>query len=161
MPAVILPATDGSTVDLAAPGPGRTILYLYPMTARPGVDLPADWDAIPGARGCTPQACGFRDHHDELHDAGAARVYGLSAQDTDYQREVVARLGLPFAILADPGLAVGAALGLPTFDAAGMTLYRRLTLVVTDGLIEHVFHPVDDPGRHAARVRDWLLAHPR
>jgi peroxiredoxin/DNA-binding transcriptional MerR regulator len=156
LPAVTLPATDGSTVSLDALGDGRTVLYVYPLSGRPGVDLPAGWDTIPGARGCTPQACAFRDHHDELRDAGAARVFGLSSQSGDYQRELVDRLGLPFSMLADPGFVLRDALGLPTFDAAGAPLYRRLTMIVNEGAIEHVFYPVFPPGQHAAEVLDWL-----
>lgn len=159
LPAVALPATDGSTVNLAHLDAGRTVLYVYPRTGRPGVDPPEGWDAIPGARGCTPEACGFRDHLDDLRGAGA-RVYGLSSQTSDYQREAVDRLGLPFAMLADPGLAVGQALGLPTFSLGGRTFYRRLTMIVKDGVIEHVFYPVFPPDAHAAEVLDWLTAHP-
>lgn len=161
MPALILPATDGSQMPLAGLGAGRTVIYLYPMTGRPGVDLPEGWDDIPGARGCTPESCGFRDLMAELAEAGAARVYGLSSQSTGYQREAVSRLHLPFGMLSDEGLALAGALGLPTFEAGGMTLYRRLTMIVTDGVIEHVFYPIFPPDRHAQEVLDWLRAHPR
>jgi peroxiredoxin/DNA-binding transcriptional MerR regulator len=160
-PKVTLPATDGSEVDLAALGSVTTVLYTYPLTGRPGVDLPEGWSTIPGARGCTAEACGFRDHHVELREAGATRVYGLSSQPGDYQRELVARLRLPFAVLADPGLLMRDALGLPTFDAGGRTLYRRLTMIVTNGLIEHVFYPVFQPDQHAGQVLDWLRARRR
>jgi peroxiredoxin/DNA-binding transcriptional MerR regulator len=159
LPAVSLNATDGSMVGLDALGEGRTVLYAYPLTGRPGVDLPEGWDTIPGARGCTAQACAFRDHADDLRDAGAARVYGLSAQSGDYQRELVDRLRLPFAMLSDPAFVVREALGLPTFVAGGVTLYRRLTMIVTDGVIEHVFYPVFPPDGHAAQVLDWLQTH--
>jgi len=161
LPHLALPTTAGGTVRLDAPGPGRTVIYIYPLTGRPGTDLPAGWDAIPGARGCTPESCGFRDHHQDLIAAGAARVYGLSSQDTDYQREVVDRLGLPFPMLSDPERALAGALRLPTFEAGGMTLYKRLSLVVRDGTIEHVFYPVFPPGEHAAEVLTWLRANPR
>ena len=157
LPAVSLPATDGSTVDLAALGPGRTVLFVYPKTGRPGVDPPPEWDTIPGARGCTPEACGFRDHHGALREAGA-RVYGLSTQTTAYQREAVERLRLPYPLLADPQLAVGRALRLPTFVAGGETFYRRLTMIARDGVIEHVFYPVFPPDTHAAEVLDWLTS---
>lgn len=156
VPALALPATSGGTVRIDRLGAGRTVLYLYPLTGRPDRDLPDGWKSIPGASGCTPQACGFRDHHRLLLDAGADAVYGLSSQDGDYQRELVERLGLPFAMLSDPGFALAAALGLPTFEAAGMRLYRRLTLIVRDQTIEHVFHPVPEPGRHADQVLAWL-----
>jgi peroxiredoxin/DNA-binding transcriptional MerR regulator len=161
LPSLTLPATDGTAVKLDALGDGRTVLYLYPLTGRPGVDLPDGWDNIPGARGCTPQACGFRDHHEDLSEAGAVRVYGLSSQTGDYQRDLVGRLRLPFSMLSDPGLALRDALDLPTLAAAGNTWFRRLTMIVTDGVIEHVFYPVFAPDRHANEVLDWLRAHPR
>ena len=159
MPALSLPATDGRLVALDALGGGRTVIYVYPMTGRPGVELPPGWDDIPGARGCTPESCGFRDHHAELLAAGAAQVFGLSSQSSDYQREAVDRLHLPFAMLSDEQLALAGALGLPTFTAGGMTLYRRLTMIVTGGVIEHVFYPVFPPDQHARHVLDWLRAH--
>lgn len=155
LPSVTLRATFGSNVDLAALS-GRTVLYLYPRTGRPGIDPPAGWDVIPGARGCTPEACSFRDHFAELRAAGATRVFGVSSQDSDYQSEAVARLGLPFAMLADPGLFLAEALDLPTFVADGQTFYRRLTMVANGSTIEKVFFPVDDPQNHAAEVVAWL-----
>jgi peroxiredoxin len=155
LPSQELPATDGSTVDLSAL-PGRTVVYAYPWTGRPGQPLLAeDWDMIPGARGCTPETCGFRDHHAELAELGAG-VFGLSTQDTDYQRELVERLGLPFSILSDADLALTNALRLPTFEVAGRTLLKRLTLLVGDGGIEHVWYPVFPPDRHAGEVVTWL-----
>jgi peroxiredoxin len=156
LPALTLPGSDGAMVALDQLGPGRTVLYLSPMTGRPGVALPEGWDEIPGARGCTPEACGFRDHHADLREAGAWAIYGLSSQTTEYQREAAQRLGLPFALLSDPGLELGDALGLPTFVADGERLYRRLTLVVIDGVIEHVFYPVFPPTAHAGEVLTWL-----
>jgi peroxiredoxin len=159
MPAIVLPATDGREVDLAGLGAGRTVIYVYPMTGQPGVALPEGWDEIPGARGCTPESCGFRDHFAELREAGAAGVFGLSTQDTGYQREVAERLELPFAMLSDSDRRLGRALSLPTFEVAGMTLYKRLTLIVADGRIEHVFYPIFPPTTHAAQVLDWLRAH--
>jgi peroxiredoxin len=159
VPSVPLRSTAGGTVDIAALT-GRTVVYAYPRTGQPGVDpLVADWDAIPGARGCTPESCGFRDHHAELAAQGAA-VFGLSTQDTAYQREAVERLRLPFALLSDEDLALTRALRLPTFDAAGVTLLRRLTMVLRDGVVEHVFYPVFPPDGHAAEVLAWLRAHP-
>lgn len=160
VPNLAFPATDGETISVDGFGPGRTVLYVYPRTARPGTALPDGWDGIPGARGCTPEACGFRDHHTDLAAAGAASVFGLSTQDTEYQREAVQRLRLPFTLLSDPSLRLAAALRLPTFTAGGMALYRRLTMVVTDGVIEHVFYPVFPPDQHATRVVDWLRANP-
>jgi peroxiredoxin len=157
MPNVVLPATDGRSVRLDAPGSQpRTVVYAYPRTGVPGEpSLVEDWDLIPGARGCTPESCAFRDHHGELAAAGA-EVFGLSTQDPAYQREAVERLHLPFAILSDFGLELTRALGLPTFEVAGETLLRRLTLVLRDGVVEHVFYPVFPPDRHAAEVLDWL-----
>lgn len=156
-PTASLTSTDGETVALDALGPGRTVIYVYPLTGRPGVDLPEGWDAIPGARGCTTEACDFRDHHDELLAAGARRVYGLSSQDTDYQRELVTRLRLPFPMLSDAALTLAGVL--PTFQAGALTLYRRLTLVIADNVIEHVFYPVFPPNEHARQVLTWLRAH--
>ncbi|MHC5796898.1 peroxiredoxin [Lacisediminihabitans sp. FW035] len=155
LPSVTLRATFGSNVDLAALS-GRTVLYLYPRTGRPGVDSPAGWDVIPGARGCTPEACSFRDRFAELRAAGATRVFGVSSQDSDYQSEAVERLRLPFAMLADPGLLLAEALDLPTFEADGQTFYRRLTIIANGSTIEKVFFPVDDPQNHAAEVAAWL-----
>jgi len=159
MPSLVLPATDGTSVDLADLGPGRTVLYLYPMTGQPGVDLPAGWDSIPGARGCTTEACDFRDHFHDLRQAGAARVFGLSSQDTAYQEDAVDRLHLPFPMLADERRALADALNLPTFPAPGHDrLYARLTLVVRDGRVEHAFYPVFPPNTHGREVLGWLTA---
>jgi peroxiredoxin len=161
MPPLSLRTSDGGVVDLADLGPGRTIVYLYPLTGRPGHDLPEGWDSIPGARGCSTEACDFRDHFVELQQAAAARVYGLSSQDPDYQSEVVHRLRLPFVMLSDPNFALAEALGLPTLEAEGHPrLYSRLTLVVRDGLVEHAFYPIFPPNTHAQEVLDWLRHHP-
>ena len=159
MPSLVLRDTSGAEVALDRLGPGRTVVYLYPLSGRPGVDLPNGWDAIPGARGCTPEACGFRDHHADLQAAGARAVYGLSSQSTDYQAELAARLCLPFSILSDPDLALVEALDLPTFEADGERLFSRLTLIVTDGRIEHAFYPIFPPDQHAAEVLKWLRGH--
>ena len=155
LPSLPLAATDGTTVDLAAPHGGRTVAYVYPRTGRPNEALPTGWDAIPGARGCTPESCAFRDHHAALRDLGA-RVFGLSAQSSDDQREVVGRLHLPFPLLSDLDLRWSAALRLPTFTVDGMTLIKRLTLVIRAGVIEHVFYPVFPPDAHADEVCRWL-----
>jgi peroxiredoxin (alkyl hydroperoxide reductase subunit C) len=155
LPAVPLPATDGSTVDLSALL-GRTIVYASPRTGEPGRPaLVDDWDSIPGARGCTPESCGFRDHHAELAALGA-RVFGLSTQDTDYQQRAVDNLSLPVPLLSDAGLALVQAASLPTFDAAGQTLLKRLTLVIDDGVVTHLWYPVFPPDRHAEDVLAWL-----
>ena len=158
VPDLPLPATDGRSVSLAQVGPGRTVIYAYPRTGRPGEpSLVDDWDQIPGARGCTPETCGFRDHHAELRRAGAD-VFGLSTQDSEYQKELVERLHLPFAILSDQDLKLTRAMRLPTFEVAGQTLLKRLTFVIRDGRIEHVWYPVFPPDRHADDVLAWLRA---
>jgi peroxiredoxin len=155
LPSIELPATDGAAVDLAALE-GRTVVYAYPWTGRPGQPLLAEgWDEIPGARGCTPETCGFRNHHAELAALGAA-VFGLSTQDTAYQREPAERLSLPFSILSDAGLELTNTLRLPTFEVAGKTLTKRLTLLLRDGTVERVWYPVFPPDRHAGEVLAWL-----
>ena len=151
MPHVTLPSTGGHTVDVGAPGAGRTVLYLYPRTGRPDRGVPAGWDAIPGARGCTPESCAFRDHFTELQQLGAG-VFGISTQDTDYQREAAERLELPFELLSDSRLELTRGLRLPTFEFEGETLLKRLTMIVRDGAVEHVFYPVFPPDRHAEEV---------
>lgn len=156
-PSVPLAATDGGTVDLSALA-GCTVVYVYPRTGVPGIDMPDGWDAIPGARGCTPQSCGFRDHFADLRALGVDRVFGLSVQDTAYQREMATRLHLPFPVLSDHGLAFATALRLPTFAAGGMTLLKRMALVIDDGVVRKVFYPVFPPDRNAQEVVDWLKA---
>lgn len=156
LPALALPATDGRTVQLSTL-PGLQVIYIYPMTGRPGVPLPEGWDAIPGARGCTPQSCAFRDHHTELAALGAG-VFGLSTQDSDYQREAATRLHLPFPLLSDGDLALRDALSLPVFEVDGRLLYRRLTLIADAARIVKVFYPVFPPDRNAADVVAWLRA---
>ena len=160
LPGLALLATSGETVALDRLDSGRTVLYFYPLTGRPGVELPDGWNDIPGARGCTTEACDFRDHHADLAAAGVATVYGVSSQQSDYQGELVERLELPFSMLADPGLELATALDLPTFTAAGERLYRRLTLVARDGHAEHVFYPIFPPNEHAQQVLAWLHANP-
>jgi peroxiredoxin len=155
VPALPLAGTDGSTVDLSSLR-GRTIVYVYPRTGLPDTRMPDGWDAIPGARGCTPQSCSFRDHFAELKQLGVARVFGLSTQESDYQREVVARLHLPFPVLSDVELTLTRALHLPTFTAAGMTLLKRMVFVIDDGVMTKVFYPVFPPDKSAAEVVSWL-----
>ena len=157
LPDLALPATDGSTIDLSKLK-GRTVVYIYPRTGVPGVDLPPGWNEIPGARGCTPQSCGFRDHAGELQRLGVAQLYGLSTQDTAYQQEAATRLHLPFAILSDEKLALTKALKLPTFTTAGMTLLKRMALVIDDGTITKAFYPVFPPDKNAEEVIAWLQA---
>jgi peroxiredoxin len=160
LPGLELPATDGRAVRLDRAGAPRAVVYAYPRTGRPDEpSLVPDWDLIPGARGCTPESCAFRDHHAELVALGA-EVFGLSTQDTAYQRELVERLHLPYPVLSDAELRLTGALRLPTFEAAGETLLRRLTLVVREGRIEHVFYPVFPPDGHAEQVLAWLREAP-
>jgi peroxiredoxin len=156
LPPVTLPSTSGGTVDLAGLGQPRAVVYVYPMIGTPGVPLVEGWDQIPGARGCTPETIGFRDQYGELTGLGV-EVLGLSSQDTAAQAEAAARLVLPFPLLSDPGLVLSGQLGLPTFTASdGVVRYKRLTFVVSNGRIEHVFYPVFPPDRHAAEVAAWL-----
>lgn len=154
LPDLVLPATNGNQVNLSALS-GYWVIYVYPMTGRPGRSLPDGWDEIPGARGCTPQSCGFRDHHNELKALNTG-VYGLSAQATDDQTEARDRLHLPYELLSDSSMALKANLKLPTFTAAGMELFKRLTLVAESGTIQKVFYPVFPPDRNAADVLAWL-----
>lgn len=155
LPDLALSATAGAAVNLAKLK-GLTVVYIYPRTGVPGVNLPPGWDDIPGARGCTPQSCGFRDHFGELKRLGVAQLYGLSTQDTAYQREAASRLHLPFAILSDERLTLTRALKLPTFVTSGMTLLKRMALVIDDGVIGKVFYPVFPPDKSAADVVAWL-----
>jgi peroxiredoxin len=157
LPAIALVATDSSSVDLSKLK-GRTVVYAYPRTGQPGQALPGGWDSIPGARGCTPQSCSFRDHFAELRKAGVDHLYGLSTQSSDYQREVAERLHLPFKILSDENLKLARALKLPTFTVEGMELIKRLTLMIDDGTITHVFYPVFPPDKSASEVLAWLQA---
>lgn len=160
VPEVPLRATDGTTIEFAALT-GRCVVYCYPKTGRPGEDLlPDGWNEIPGARGCTPEACSFRDHYRELKERGISDVYGLSLQSRGYQREARDRLGLPFELVSDHDLAFTTRLDLPTFEIAAETFLKRLTLIITDGQIEQVFYPVFPPDEHPENVRRWLDAHP-
>jgi len=155
LPSLLLNATDGSQIDLSKLS-GRTVIYIYPRTGVPGRPMPEGWNEIPGARGCTPQSCGFRDHFAELERLGVARVFGLSSQDSAYQREAVERLHLPFAVLSDERLELARAIKLPTFKVAGMTLLKRMALVIDDGIITKVFYPVFPPDKNAEEVIAWL-----
>ncbi len=155
LPSVTLAATDGSQVDLSALS-GCTVVYAYPRTGVPGQASPEGWDRIPGARGCTPQSCAFRDHFMELEQLGVDHLFGLSTQDTDYQREAVVRLHLPFPLLSDSRLALARAIGLPTFSVSGMTLLKRMALVIDDAVVSKVFYPVFPPDKNADEVIAWL-----
>jgi peroxiredoxin len=153
---VALRSTAGGVVDLSDLA-GVTVAYCFPLMGRPDSEMPVGWDEIPGARGCTPQSCAFRDHHAELRDLGA-RVYGISAQDGVFQKKVAERLHLPFELLSDEELALAEALGLPLLEAEGLRLLRRLTLIVVDGRIRKVFYPVFPPDKNAEEVVQWLSA---
>ena len=164
LPSIALKATDGQQIDLSSLS-GRTVVYAYPRTGRPDQPSSPAWDAIPGARGCTPQSCGFRDHYAQLRSLGASAVFGLSTQTTDYQREAVERLHLLFPLLSDSSLEFTRALRLPTFEfepygSEPSTLLKRMAFVIRDGRIEKVFYPVFPPDRNAQEVMAWLTANP-
>jgi peroxiredoxin len=160
LPPISLVATDDTSVDLSTLQ-GRTVVFGYPRTGEPGkIGLVEDWDMIPGARGCTPQTCSFRDLFAELKAAGARQVFGLSTQDNVYQTEMASRLHLPFPVLSDDKLKLASALDLPTMDVAGLTLIKRLALIIDDARITHVFYPVFPPDRNAGDVLEWLKKHP-
>ncbi len=159
LPSLALPSTRGGSADLAALARGRLVAYVYPRTGTPGEPSPVGWDDIPGARGCTPQSCAYRDALAEFEQLGVT-VVGISAQPAAEQAEFAAREQIPFPLLSDTGLALAQAPGLPTFEAGGMTLYRRLTLVAEAGTIVKAFYPVFPPDRDAAAVLTWLAANP-
>jgi peroxiredoxin len=156
LPSISLPSTQGKSIDLSAIS-GYVVIYCYPMTGKPGVELPAGWNEIPGARGCTPQSCAFRDHHQELNDLGA-KVFGLSTQDSEDQIEAKIRLHLPFELLSDLDLSFANTIELPTFEIDGKHLIKRITLIVKDGSIIKFFYPVFPPSQNANDVIDWLKA---
>ena len=159
LPPLALPATDGGTTNIGSL-PGRSLLVVYPWTGRPGRPNPPNWDDIRGAHGSTPELEGFRDRHAEFLTLGI-RLFGLSRQTTDYQRELVARLALPFSILSDADGRFADALALPSFTTGGEIYLERLTLAVKDGQIEKMFYPVADPAGHAAEVLSWLGRQPQ
>jgi peroxiredoxin len=159
LPQLALPTSAGSTVDFSGL-PGRSVIFFYPKTGVPGKNPPPSWDAIPGARGCTPQNCSFRDEHDNLLQAGVKQLFGASTQSSDYQREALERLHLPYLLVSDEKLAFTHALNLPTFEFEGETLIKRLTLIVDDGVITHVLYPVFPPDKSAADTLDWIKQHP-
>ncbi len=155
MPSIPLRSTNDRVIDLSRMTSGRVIVYAYPRTGTPDKSVPPEWDEIPGARGCTPQSCSMRDHYRELQSLGA-EVFGLSTQSSEYQKEMAARLHLPFEVLSDERLALTHALNLPTFEFNGMTLIKRLTMVLKNGKIEKVFYPVFPPDKHGEQIVMWL-----
>ncbi len=155
LPSLTLESTHGPPVDLAAL-PGRVVVFCYPRTGRPDQPMPDHWDTIPGARGCTPQACSFRDHFQELRTAGASSIFGVSTQTTDYQKEAATRLQLPYPLLSDSELRFGRSLQLPTFTVEGITLLKRLTIVTDDARIVKIFYPVFPPNESAETTMAWL-----
>jgi peroxiredoxin len=157
LPKVSLQATNGKRIDLADIK-GRLVIYCYPMTGQPNVALPDGWDQIPGARGCTPQSCSYRDHYQELQSLGA-QVIGMSVQTTDYQKEMADRLHLPFPVVSDVDYEFQNALNMPTFVTAGMTLLKRVTLIANDGVIEAVHYPIFPSDSDAAWVLEYLKSH--
>ena len=157
LPQITLPATDGTRLSFSTLE-GRVVLYLYPMTGTPGADLPDGWNKTPGARGCTPQSCAFRDHKREL-DALGAQVFGISAQSTNAQREAAERLHLPYPLLSDAEFRLSDALMLPTFTLNEQKYLKRVTLIVQNGIIQHVFYPVFPPDQNAAEVIAYLKTH--
>ena len=156
LPDIELPSTSNRRVNLSKIAAPRVVIYAYPMTGRPDRQLPQGWDDIPGARGCTPETCGFRDHHKDLAKL-QTEVFGVSTQDTPYQQEMVKRLEVPFEVLSDEHMELARALKLPTFTVEGMTLLKRLTLVARNARIEHVFYPVFPPDANAPTVVHWLM----
>jgi len=157
LPALALASTRGRSVDLSTLA-GTSVVYIYPRTGRPDQELPTGWNAIPGARGCTPQSCAFRDHYQELKALGVTELFGLSTQDTAYQQEAAERLHLPFELLSDEKLEFAQTLRLPMFEVDGMKLIKRITLIARDGAIAKVFYPVFPPDRNAFEVIEWLTA---
>ena len=154
-----LPATNSSAVDLASLQ-GRVVVFAYPRTSRPGIPNPDGWDLIPGARGCTPQACSFRDHFERLKSLGVDYLFGLSTQDCAWQREAVERLNLPFPLLSDESLRLAKAMRFPLLRTNGMTLLKRMTLILQNGVVESVFYPVFPPDHHVTELIAWLKDQP-
>lgn len=160
IPSIMLPSTSAGTLDLAQASRALVVIYVYPRTGVPGQPLPDGWDVIPGARGCTPQSCAFRDHAAELATHGAS-IIGLSAQPVEEQREFAQREHIPYPLVSDSKLRLADAMRLPTFEAAGMRLYKRLTMIAAAGKIEKVFYPVFPPEANATEALTWLAGRTR
>lgn len=155
LPSISLPSTSGSSLDLSTLS-GLTVVFCYPRTAAPGETVPDEWNSIPGARGCTPQACSFRDASKDFTELGVNHVFGISTQDTAYQQELKERTHLPYQLLSDERLELVKAMKLPTFDWKGQTLIKRLSMVVENGQVKKVFYPVFPPNESANEVLKWL-----
>lgn len=155
IPPLSLTSTAGDEVNLSALA-GQTVVYVYPMTGQPDTPLPEGWDMIPGARGCTPQSCAFRDHYEELKTLSIDHLFGLSSQASAYQAEAATRLHLPFALLSDAQLRLADALKLPRFELAGQVFLKRLTMVIQNGIIRHVIYPIFPPDQNAEVLMAWL-----
>lgn len=159
VPQVTLPLASGGEVDLREASRGRLVVFIYPRTGTPGLPLIDGWDQIPGARGCTPQSCAYRDRISEFEALGVT-LFGLSSQPIGEQADFQEREGIPYGLLNDSGFELGKELYLPVFQAAGMDLYRRLSFIAIGGKIVKVFYPVFPPDKNAAAVLDWLLSVP-
>ncbi|KAF5378537.1 hypothetical protein D9615_007192 [Tricholomella constricta] len=155
LPSFTLTSTSAGTVDLSSLK-GLTIVFCYPRTGAPGETVPESWNLIPGARGCTPQACSFRDTSAELRGLGVSHIFGFSTQDTAYQAELKERLHLPYDLLSDEELKWAEALKLPTFEWEGRRLVKRLAIAVEDGKIVKTWYPIFPPDRSAHEVIEWL-----
>lgn len=154
LPDLLLPSTKGGAVNLSSLK-GLSVIYIYPMTGRPDIPLPEGWESIPGAMGCTPQACSFRDHYTELAEFDAS-IYGLSTQSTLEQQEAAERLNLPYALLSDEALTLADKLSLPTMEVEGKTLIKRITLICDNGVIKKVFYPVFPPDQNVNEVISYM-----
>lgn len=157
LPQLRLTSTSGAFVDLASIQ-NKLVIYVYPLTGHPEIALPEGWDEIPGARGCTPQACDFRNHYSELENLNAM-VFGLSSQTTEYQLELKTRLHLPFDLLSDSAFQLKNTLNLPVFKVGELLLYKRLTLIAEKSIIRKVFYPIFPPNENARQVINWLKNH--
>lgn len=155
LPSLQLTATDHSSIDLSAL-PGLSVVFIYPRSGNPELPAPAEMASVPGAKGCTPQACGFRDAFDDFAALGVQRIFGLSSQDSAYQQELRERTQLPYQLLSDQDCALGKALGLPVYQAGPIEVYGRAALVIDDGRLVQLYTEIPEPARNAGQILDWL-----